>query len=348
MGKVLCIGDIHIKVDNLALIDLLEQQIKSLFTASFARDIELIVVLGDILHTHERVHTLALNRAHNFIEELASFGDPVIVLVGNHDYIQNDQFLTKNHWMNGMKWLSNVYVIDDTISSWAKDFAFCPYVPVGRFREALDTADFDWKKKKVIFAHQEFEGAIMNHGIVSSGDPWDKTLPMIISGHIHGRQDLHSGVHYVGAALPGNEGTSMLTLYSPDTNAIEAIPLKFPKRNVIRNITADQAKIDSESWDLADLSGVVIRDTFDNFKSFQKHPIYSTLVDSKVKVTFKVIEEAPIQELIDERAASDSFEQLLMREVLSTADEYLYAASEKILNDKSLEETDFIVVRLNK
>ena len=36
-----------------------------------------------------------------------------IVIVGNHDLINNQQFLTQNHWMNAMKDWENVRVIDD-------------------------------------------------------------------------------------------------------------------------------------------------------------------------------------------------------------------------------------------
>ena len=38
---------------------------------------------------------------------------PTIVIVGNHDLINNQQFLTENHWMNAMKQWDNVTVCDD-------------------------------------------------------------------------------------------------------------------------------------------------------------------------------------------------------------------------------------------
>ena len=38
-----------------------------------------------------------------------------LLLVGNHDYINNQQFLTNNHWMNAMKDWNNVTIIDKVI-----------------------------------------------------------------------------------------------------------------------------------------------------------------------------------------------------------------------------------------
>ena len=53
----LCIGDPHFKLDN---IDDTNQFIKNLDKYLSAHDeIENIVVMGDVLHTHEKLHTTA-------------------------------------------------------------------------------------------------------------------------------------------------------------------------------------------------------------------------------------------------------------------------------------------------
>ena len=56
----LAIGDIHIKTSNIDEIDLFTIRIEKL---AIERKPTFIVVLGDVLDTMERLHTIALNRA---------------------------------------------------------------------------------------------------------------------------------------------------------------------------------------------------------------------------------------------------------------------------------------------
>ena len=37
------------------------------------------------------------------------------ILVGNHDMINNQQFLTDNHWMNGLKQWDNIVIVDHPV-----------------------------------------------------------------------------------------------------------------------------------------------------------------------------------------------------------------------------------------
>ena len=109
--RILCIGDPHFKVENLVEVD---EFVSKLIPLIEERKPDFIVVLGDLLHTHERLHTTALNKAYEFIDKLRNLSK-TFVIVGNHDYIQNQQFLTSNHWMNGMKEWENVTVVDTVI-----------------------------------------------------------------------------------------------------------------------------------------------------------------------------------------------------------------------------------------
>ena len=98
-----------------------------------------IIMLGDLLHEHERLHTTPLNKAYDFVKMLSGYA-ATYCLVGNHDLINNRQFLTKNHWMNAMKEWDNVEVIDypRSIRMDGVHFAAVPYVPPGAFEDALD------------------------------------------------------------------------------------------------------------------------------------------------------------------------------------------------------------------
>ncbi len=154
--KILFIGDPHFKVNNSEIIDEFIHQCLEQLTP----DIDICVIGGDILHTHERLHTTALNKAINFIDQVRKIC-PTYSLVGNHDYENNQQFLSKRHWMNALKEWNNTFIIDFTSIIKIKNFTFgmVPYVPPGRFVEALNIIDNEWwKNVNCIFAHQEFYG----------------------------------------------------------------------------------------------------------------------------------------------------------------------------------------------
>jgi len=222
MDSVLFVGDVHIKFNNLEDVEVLENKILE----QRNKNLSFIVLAGDILDTHERVHTQLLNRAYKLIESCASVAQ-TYVLVGNHDYINNMQMLTSAHWMNGMKKWPGVVVVDRPVvvegkKSGAK-FICVPYVPPGRLVEALDTISehsgydlqspsaedrstnqntLDWRKEaSAVFAHQEIRGCRMGAIVSSVGDEWDVNWPVIISGHIHDRQKIGRNVVYPGSSL---------------------------------------------------------------------------------------------------------------------------------------------------
>jgi UDP-2,3-diacylglucosamine pyrophosphatase LpxH len=103
--RFLFIGDIHIKHANLSEISIVVDSIKS------QTDVDYIVFAGDILDTHERVDVQLLNVAYDMINVSRNV-TKTFVIVGNHDMINNQQFLTDAHWMNGMKEWNNVTVVD--------------------------------------------------------------------------------------------------------------------------------------------------------------------------------------------------------------------------------------------
>lgn len=194
---ILFITDIHIKFKNLDDITVLENKIKSMDGLLF------IVIGGDVLDTHERLHTQLLNRAYKFIETCSDKA-LTFVLVGNHDYINNQQFLSDAHWMNALKKWDSVIVVD-TLVSILNEFTglrcLCvPFVPPGRFLDALQLFP-GWEQSNIIFAHQEIKGCKM--GVIKSteGDEWKESYPFLISGHIHDRQFLGKNVFYPGSTI---------------------------------------------------------------------------------------------------------------------------------------------------
>ena len=135
------------------------------------------------MHEHERLHTSALNKAYDLIKMSSEYAE-VYCLVGNHDLINNRQFLTKNHWMNAMKEWPRVTIVDYPIYVEMDGFSFSavPYVPPGSFMDALNFIP-RWKDSDVIFAHQEIKGCKMGAIISEEGDEWLDGYPFLVSGH---------------------------------------------------------------------------------------------------------------------------------------------------------------------
>ena len=106
--RFLFIGDLHIKTDNSEEIDILLMEIDRVCSEE---KYDNIVLGGDIMHYHERLFTQCLNKSLHFLNKLSKIAY-TYVLVGNHDYVNNSEFLTENHWMNSLKTVENLKIVD--------------------------------------------------------------------------------------------------------------------------------------------------------------------------------------------------------------------------------------------
>jgi DNA repair exonuclease SbcCD nuclease subunit len=286
---VLFIGDVHIKFNNLKDLDTLEDKMLQM------KEISFIVVAGDILDTHEKIHSQLMNRAYKLIKNLRTIA-PVYVLVGNHDYINNQQFLTDNHWMNGMKEWDRVHVVDYPLrleGSSGQVFALVPYVPPGRFVEALNELNGDdqsWKDSTCVFAHQEVKNCKM--GCIKSieGDVWEEGWPMLISGHIHERQNVGDNVLYPGSVLnhafgSDNQGISKLTFKDNIMNE-ERVDIGLKKKSIIYEDVTKVEDIPKEK--LVVENKLCLSGEPKDIKAFKKTKEYTELRKKGIKVTFKV------------------------------------------------------------
>ena len=208
--RVFCIGDPHFKVSNVREMNEMTERVLNKIRETQPN---FIVCLGDILDRHSNIHVVPLTMAMKFLKELSMIKDLYIV-IGNHDRPNNSNFCTEEHPFIACKFWERTVVIDTTMMVERDDnkFIFVPYVPPGRFMEAIrllrrntecqdDVSDI-LRGVTCIFAHQEFYGAKMEEGIESShGDHWPVSYPLCISGHIHHYDDLQSNMIYVGTPM---------------------------------------------------------------------------------------------------------------------------------------------------
>lgn len=186
--KILSIGDPHFKIGNKKETDEMFREIERLVSQT---KFDKIVVLGDILDTHERIHLTVHKRACDFLLMLSNYSE-TWALIGNHDRVNNQDFMSELHPFTGLEGECLKIVYKTRVCG---DLCFVPYVPPGKFDKALEGVDIG--DMRIVFAHQEFKGAKMGAIVSQDGDEWPEDYPLVISGHIHDYQTL-GNVIYVG------------------------------------------------------------------------------------------------------------------------------------------------------
>lgn len=348
MTKILAVGDPHIKIDNIPEFDLFVKKITDLAINSSP---DIIIVLGDILHTHERLHTTPLNKAYEFIEKLREI-TLTYVLVGNHDMENNMQFLTENHWMNGMKEWDNVVIVDKTIVTKLNQYTIflVPYVPTGRFQEALKTyKDEDFINADIIFAHQEFSGCKMGAIISIEGDKWPIEYPHIISGHIHSNQTPQENIYYPGSAMQHAFGESekniipIITMDSKDPKgySLEEVNLNLPRKKIVY-MDVEELNDYTPQEENNDKIKVTVSGVYEEFKALKKTKKYRELVDKGVKVVFKPKKIIKNEDTIDDSLSN--FEDILLLKINSMKNPYLIQAYELVINNKKISADEVLFV----
>jgi len=293
--KAFVIGDPHFKAKLLA--EGQEFTEKTLKAARRAAP-EFIVILGDTLDTHEVVRVQPHNLACQLVEGLSQIA-PVYLLIGNHDLINQTQFLTSNHIFGPLKRWKNVTVVDKPVYATYGDysFVFCPYVQPGRFTEALDRLVSEgetWDLADCIFAHQEFHGCKMGAITSEEGDKWDEAYPPVISGHIHDAQTVGSNVFYPGSALQhafGEDPDKRLWEVSfgdtddPPYFTVKKIHLGMKGKKIvyldIENVSEFNEKL-LERYHIK----LTLRGTSEQFKVFRRGKRYSDLRKKGVKFSY--------------------------------------------------------------
>lgn len=222
--KFLAIGDLHLKTKNAYETNILLSEIKLI---SQNTNPDFIVILGDTLDTHEKIHLDPFIRATKFLEEL-SFNFKVFLLIGNHDLRNNNEYLSSVHAFYPLKHkYKNLIIVDDFTLYEMKgiNFFFFPYLPIGKFiplfeekRKELYLESKD--EKIIIFAHQEF---YFKGGFNINAEKWPLEYPLIISGHIHERMKVQKNLIYIGTPIQHSFGESEdkgISIFSFNSNDI--------------------------------------------------------------------------------------------------------------------------------
>ena len=331
----LAIGDPHFKVDNIEesqhFLIQVERHLQQLEEDESMYDY--IIILGDILHSHEKIFTFAMNMAVDFITMCSKFA-PTYCLVGNHDATSNTIFCGQNHWLSVLQHIENVTIIDKPTSIPGTNVICCPYVANGRFIESLRLHTPDWIEHTCIFAHQLFDGAKMGAIITENVEAWDEDYPMIISGHLHDKQLPQSNLYYVGSSqqLAFNENSEKsccsVTIDDDDHISREEIFLAIKRRHII-HCSVEEAKTFKPKPN--SLIKLIIEDEESSIKAFKKSVAYASLQKEEMikRIQFKIKKSQ--EEDSEEEQETEDFLTILTKKIDDKGDPYLSSYCQHLL-----------------
>ena len=308
----LAIGDPHFQTSNLEQTDQFIEKINELV---IKLDPTFVVILGDLLHTHEKIHVVPFNKATTLITSIAE-KVPVFLIIGNHDLINHSQFLTTNHGFNSFKKIDNVTVCDKVKIKHFQGmkFVFCPYVPPERFEEALDTLGDKgktWTDATCIFAHQEFYGCSFNPVTKSTnGDIYPEEHPFVISGHIHDSQQLQKNIYYTGSSMQhafgesSNKTVAFVTFEKNMEPNITKVKLGLKKKKIIYMDLRDVEK--NFKPDPKFEIKLVVKGESEEFKVFRKSLFYKNVIQKQgIKIAFTACERQVQHALVEKKNVLD-------------------------------------------
>ncbi len=220
--------------------------VKVLHTIVKERKPDLIVCLGDLCDQKDRHSAWLVNKVVKHIHGLSQLC-PIIILMGNHDYLMPDSpfygFLGR---LDNVTW-AGVATDSQNLTSdrLSRDFRalFLPHTRDWK-RDWINLSNYDW-----VFAHQTFNGASVGFGRKLEGIPLD-AVPSdahVISGDIHVPQEF-GPVTYVGAPYTINFGDDyeprMLLL---DGKCKISIPCPGQQKRLVELDSANHFKLDDKT-----------------------------------------------------------------------------------------------------
>lgn len=200
MPSFLLIGDLHFSFKHSQQLNEVIPQIFDIFNKEKP---DCVVLLGDIIDSYKSDKTEMQKFLVDLWELVVGENNKHLwIIVGNHDRPNNKVFLTEDQhpFIDIYPWKNTIVAAKTEVVTFKKQiFTLVPYVENGRFLEALK--DTDYKKSKVVFAHQEFKGCRLSSEMkIDSvdGDVYPEDAPLCISGHIHEKHTVGKNVFYTG------------------------------------------------------------------------------------------------------------------------------------------------------
>jgi DNA repair exonuclease SbcCD nuclease subunit len=310
-----------------------------------------IILLGDTMDTHETAKNAPWKQACRFIEGLSEIA-PTYVIIGNHDLINQSQFLTDNHFFDPLKKWPNVTIIDKplAVQIGGYNIVLCPYVPPGRFEEALDMMaelggceeEFDWRNEtSCVFAHQEIEGVEYNGIVSTKGDRWAEEYPPLICGHIHTPFQIGENVFYPGSSrqVDSNENPDKriwnVSFDEEGQPEFDKIDMCLKGRKEVEMTCENIGDFDFELAEKYYVK-VKLQGTPEQFKIFRKSQMHAKMMQNGVKFGFNPIKDDSALSLAgyDGTATTEDLSfTAILRELVKSKPEVVQSAYEELYDE---------------
>lgn len=223
-------SDLHFKLyrNSNNFVPFVEKALSNFYELCEKRNVDKVVLGGDIFNYKSYVQTFALDKAINSIRPITKRWKTSMV-VGNHDMYVN----TENEKINLLKVFdSDAVVVSDYVY---EDIAgarlhYLPYNNDDITKEKLKSAQFKNSVKNILFTHLAIRGFNLteNHEDIYSDlsmSDLDIGFDLIVSGHYHHFQ--HKGkIVYISSPLEshfGDEGKHGYVFLNTDTLEIEYV-----------------------------------------------------------------------------------------------------------------------------
>jgi predicted phosphodiesterase len=217
--EILVIGDLHIKYSRRDAFTALFNQVKYVLEN---RQVGHVVILGDVLHNHDKVSVFDLAMIMDLIN-MIRIKMPLTILVGNHDMINNQVYCSlKDSWMVVLEHVPNVEIIFEPrrVKMLGLETVCMPYVYPGKFYQALEEYKIQLDKSvQLVFAHQEFLGSEIGGKKSTCGDEYVSDQ-VCYSGHLHHFHKVGK-VTYTGSAYEQSYGSSKCWIFCINARTME-------------------------------------------------------------------------------------------------------------------------------
>lgn len=204
MSKVIITADIHFGVPG-KLDDIIYAN-ECIREYAKAKNIDTILILGDLFHDRRYLEIDTLNAAYNFFKTAKSaYDQDWIVFPGNHD-----MFLKHSWEINSLAPLSDIMTVIQEPSSFilsGQKFWILPFISLEQsYMQALNKINDEAEENDILLTHIGVNGAILNTcfmlkdwGIVHFNNTKFKR---IYTGHFHSTQEINGRVYYPGSPIP--------------------------------------------------------------------------------------------------------------------------------------------------
>lgn len=207
--KLLTIGDTHFSHNNSDDTNALHEKTLALIED---RKIDVVVVMGDIMHTHGTTKIDVFNRSCAYLRDITKKvgRNNTFVLIGNHDRVNNKVGVGEEHFFASLKKCKEYPIfIDEAKIVDILGFKLCmvQYMPPSTLISHLNEVVENIEEIDCFFMHQELRGCKIGLETSKIGDEWKEEWPQVISGHIH-EYHKYKNITYVGTPYQVHFGSN--------------------------------------------------------------------------------------------------------------------------------------------